>query len=236
MPPIVRSDIPRECPSDLAAHVDGRRKIFIFGSARSGTSLLSALFRTFDVSVSDAERCFRAHVVAPGFRWAAAKRTPYCAEHLIHHVVEARSVWIIDIIRDPRDVVCSVLKPWRGYYCDFDRWRRDFQVSDQLRGLHERYLRVGYESLVSESSDEIQAEIASRVGLAIRARFSAFPMNLADQHLDRRTLLAMGGLRALSTSRIQRWRHDPDLSQRVQDQRRKHPDLDEYVYRLGYDP
>lgn len=232
---MIRASIPKTChPAAYGAEPLGPR-IFVFGSARSGTTLLLNMFHTFDgVIVRDGEHCLSTLLDDSSTEWIVAKRTPHCADHLLSDLSNFRDVWILDIIRDPRDVVTSVLPPWPGYYCDFSRWARDVQVAASLRGRHLRLLHIRFEELVAKS-DEIQRELALILGLTIRRPFSAFSTAVPDD-LSFQARVALGGVRPLTLDRVGRWRRDRESRVRVADQLRTYPSMELLLQAVGYDP
>jgi len=130
----------RRQPSDL----EGPR-IFVFGCARSGTTLTTNMFRTFDgVTVWDGEHCLNTLAAAPGNGWIVAKRTWRCGLHLGDDMPFLRKLWIVDIIRDPRDVITSAspLRQRTGYHCGFERWQRDVEAVNSLIGRHLRIIQT----------------------------------------------------------------------------------------------
>lgn len=87
-----------------------KEKIFIFGCARSGTTLLQNLFRSFeDTIVIDRENPISRFEDFEGeSKNIVLKRTSDCALTLIENLREVPDIQVVDIYRDPRDVVTSV--------------------------------------------------------------------------------------------------------------------------------
>jgi hypothetical protein len=162
---LVHPTVPNICRRPTSGTMAGPR-ILVFGCARSGTTLLLNLLRTYEqVVVREAEQCVTNLLEDPHPGWVASKRTAHCAEHLCADLPFLRQgVWILDIIRDPRDVITSVLEPFPGYYCGFERWDRDLRVSEVLAGRHLRYLRIRYEELVARP-DDVQQNLADILAL-----------------------------------------------------------------------
>lgn len=230
---LVAPSVPNTCRPPSADSPIGPR-VLVFGCARSGTTLLVNLLRTFSgVVVSEGECCSTELLDHPDPGWVAAKRTAHCAEHLIADLPLLRhDVWILDIVRDPRDVVTSVLAPFPGYYCGYKRWDRDLRVSEALAGRHLRYLRIRYEELVLRP-DEVQRAIADIVGLEPEVCFSDF-LQVMPQTLPASALQALGGVRPLDSGRIGRWRNH-HLA-RVHSQLAEHPSMEEMLQWMGYPP
>lgn len=234
MEPMINPRIPNRCPTRCVGPPAGPR-IFVFGCARSGTTLLLNLLRTFDgVSVMDAEHCVRELVAHPSTGWVAAKRRPHCADHLPVDLPDLRPLWIMDILRDPRDVVTSRVEhpSFPGFYCDYPRWERDVRVAAALRGRHMRMLHLRYEHLVT-AGDQVQQDLAAVLGLQVRVPFSSH-LSVMPADLSRIGQHALGGVRPLSSDRVGRWRNDPAAVDRVAEQLRLHPDMESALQAAAY--
>lgn len=233
-PGLVAAAVPNICRPPAPGLPIGPRML-VFGCARSGTTLLVNLLRTFDrVRVHGSEHCASDLFDDPYPGWVALKRTAHCAEHLVTDLPSLRrAVWILDIVRDPRDVVTSVLEPFPGYYCGYDRWDRDLRVSEHLAGQHRRYLRIRYEELVLRP-DEVQRDLADVLGLSIQSRFSDFPAPMPGA-LPAAAVQALGGVRRLDAGGVGRWRQDEHHA-RVSQQLAAHPRMEETLRWMGYPP
>lgn len=227
--------IPRTCrPVSSGIHPVGPR-VFIFGSARSGTTLLLNLFRSFeDAVVRDGEHCVSDLLVDDSRSCVVVKRTPRCAEHLRRDVPHFQDIWIIDIVRDPRDVVTSKLDGWPGYYCDFSRWARDVQVTTFLRGRHLKLLHLRFEQLLARS-DDLQQQLAEILDLRVLAPFSSFPDSIPSD-VSPQALAALGGLRPLALDRVGRWRRDRASRLRVAEQLKTYGSMEPLLRATGYSP
>jgi hypothetical protein len=225
--------MPASCVPACEPHPSTGARIFVFGCARSGTTLLLNLFHTFSgVEVWDGENCFNELIASPSAGTVVAKRAPTCADHLVEDARRFRKVWIIDILRDPRDVVTSELSG--EFYCDFARWRRDVLTAQQLAGWHVRLLRLRYEHLVSDP-DDVQTALSGALGLqpvrSFRAFIDAVPAGLSE--VARQTL---GGLRPIEACRVDRWKIDARQRGRVKAQLEEHPDMEATLRWVGYPP
>lgn len=224
--------VPRSCSSAPATDPH-EAVILVFGAARSGTTLLLNLMRCFAAtSVIDGEVCSRRLDNDDPNRVVVGKREPWCAEHLRDDAPSQPSLRIIDIVRDPRDVVTSRLAPFPGYYCGFERWRRDVVAARETAEAGAQLLTIRYEDLIVEP-DESQARVARTFGLTPRGRFSQFPDQVPPELSDS-AISALGGLRQLSTSDGGRWRRSPTDVARVLSQLDEHPDMEQRLVAAGY--
>lgn len=209
------------------------RRIFIYGSARSGTTLMLNLFRAFaDVTVWDGEHCINTLAADPGEGTIVGKRIRTCATHLNQDTTGFRDVWIIDILRDPRDVVTSEVGG--RFYCDFSRWRQDVLTRQRLAGRHLRLLQVRYEELVADP-DRIQRDLAAVLGLSADRPFTAFP-DMVPTDLSHTSVEDLSGVRAIDSRGVGRWATDPCRRERVAAELRHHPDMETMLRWAGYPP
>jgi hypothetical protein len=226
--------IPNICEPPTRQSAVGPR-IFIFGCARSGTTLVLNLFRAFNhVTVRNMEQC-STHVMNDAKDgWVIAKRTPHCATHLLADLPLLRDLWIIDVLRDPRDVVTSVLPSFPGFYCDFGRWERDVRVAQAVADRHIRFLRIRYEELLLHP-DQIQCDIAGVLNLNVRVQFGSF-VSVVPKDLPQNAVQALGGVRPLDSSRAGRWRRSSHYLDRVTEQLRAYPEMESTLQYMGYAP
>ncbi len=139
-------------------------------------------------------------------------------------------LWIIYMLRDPRDVIASRHdgKP-NLYWSDIAPWRQA-QKAAKRAANHPRFITVRYEDLVRRP-DDVQAELVRRMPfLSVKAPFSQYHLTA---HPSVRSLRAMHGLRPVSVASIGAWRkHKP----RILGQMRLHGSLAQELIELGYEP
>jgi pimeloyl-ACP methyl ester carboxylesterase len=138
-------------------------------------------------------------------------------------------LWILHMVRDPRDVVVSVhARDPDAYWTHLRLWKSYRRSARRAEG-HPRFLTIRYEDLVRDP-DAIQDLIASRLPfLKRRRRFSEFH-RFADP--PARSLEALSGVREIATDRIGRWRaHKPRLAAQLA----RHGPIDRDLELLGYE-
>lgn len=162
------------------------KKIFITGCAKSGTTLLKDMFRSFgstfviesEVSVSAICK-LRASNVGE-YDYVVSKRTwdsLYSCGRLRdtdiesqYHQLQAADIIVINVVRDGRNVVKSLLKDW-GWYSPFE-WMECVRQAKDHNGIIS--LTVKYEYLLTRP-DEVQNEIMVITGMKPLHSFSDYP-------------------------------------------------------------
>ncbi|MGH8902444.1 MAG: hypothetical protein ACRDYA_12390 [Egibacteraceae bacterium] len=184
------------------------------------------------MTVWDGEHCINTLATDPGDGIIVAKRIRTCATHLNQDTAGFRDVWIIDILRDPRDVVTSEVDG--RFYCDFSRWRRDVLTRQQLAGRHLRLLQLRYEELVADPN-QAQRDLADMLGLSVDRPFTAFPA-MVPADLSHTSVDDLSGVRAIDSRGIGRWASDPRRRERVDAQLRHYPVMEPMLRWAGYPP
>lgn len=206
------------------------RRIHIVGSSpRTGTTLLAELMRNafaIDAAVDHELSIFK--------EWPKP-----CAVHLSKNpgdIVLAASVlaadprvWILHMVRDPRDVVVSRHdKAPEKYWTHLGLWQLYRRAARRAEG-HPRFLTLRYEDLV-RTPDRVQEEIAAFLPfLRRRCRFSEVQRFWKP---SQDSLVALGGDRPVSTSSIGAWR---DHRPRLRAQLERHGSIDRDLVDLGYE-
>ena len=162
------------------------KKIFITGCAKSGTTLLKDLFRSFDstwviedeITVNSFCKLKQSNVGE--FDFVVGKRswdTIYSCGRLRdtdiqsqYYQLEQSEIIVINVIRDGRNVVKSLLKDW-GWYNPFE-WMECIRQSKEHNGIIN--LTVRYEDLLT-IPDQIQNEIIVLTGMDANYSFSDYP-------------------------------------------------------------
>ena len=202
----------------LARQGRGRavKRIFVMGCGRSGTWLLYTLLSLAKDTYSlfeevDVGRFARIRSPKPVHLLKRDQKS-YLTAHRI-----PSSISIVWVVRHPFDVVTSrhPEKAWkRPFHIEAKRWNGEM---DALRAFLEAErpngIVVRYEDLVGDP-DTTTSRLMDALDLEFAHSFGEFA-ELAQVPPNVRTI--MHGLRAVSTDRVERWRSDSELVQRVQD-------------------
>ena len=138
-------------------------------------------------------------------------------------------LWIIGMVRDPRDVVVSRhLQSPDEFWADLSaiKTRAKYLLNSNT---HDRFIIVRYEDLVNNPDAVQDALIACIPFLEKRARFSDFSKIARPSANAKR---ALGGVRAISTNSIGRWR---DELPRLKGQIARYGPIEELLRTLGYE-
>jgi hypothetical protein len=206
------------------------KRVHIVGlSPRTGTTLMMELMA----------HCFRFDAVAD--HELSILDVPdievgrFCSKHpteleISMKVLERNpELWIICMVRDPRDIISSKHKKMPDcYWTNLRLWNREFKRYLQFR-KSDRFIEVRYEDLVSKP-DRIQEMLKERIPfLEQKERFSDFHQVAKP---GQKAADALGGIREISTSSVGNWRnHLP----RVKAQLEIHGDITDSLIDLGYE-
>lgn len=206
------------------------RRLHIVGCHRSGTTLLAELVgHCFDIDGrADHEQSLWEPIPA-GHRVYLTKKPPDTIR-LQRAFRFDPDLYVIAMVRDPRGVITSrhPSKP-DVYFSSFWRWEAYIEAIMSLE-THPRYLVLRYEDLVREP-DVAQQRIADAFGFLNQRRpFSSFPDD-ADVHAS--AGVSLNGVRSVDTASLERWR---GALPRVKGELLRHPELSDWLIRLGYEP
>jgi pimeloyl-ACP methyl ester carboxylesterase len=205
-------------------------RIHVVGSSpRTGTTLLTELLAmAFEVDgVADHERSIFREPHLPCEIYVSKDPKDV---RVARQVLEADpQLWILHMVRDPRDVVVSVHERDPDAYWTHLRLWKSYRRSARRAEGHPRFVTLRYEDLVRDP-DGVQAEIEARLPfLKRRRKFSEFH-RFADP--PARSREALSGVREISADRIGRWRdHKPRLAAQLA----RHGEIDRDLVELGYE-
>ena len=213
------------------------RQLHIIGCSRSGTTMLHAAMSAFDdvllhpAETRAAQPTLRERLAAiRGYGRAGMSLTArkYFVTKRAYAWIEpgeiarlgarirAEDVGIINIVRDPRDVLLSRHKSaGNDPYVNAEHWRRSMEAADAIEasvGPHGRFVTVRYEDVIREPR-AVERTFADAFGLKLRAgaeidkvadSLASSGMGLSDY-----MKVAMQGVRNADPKSIGKWREAP---------------------------
>ena len=207
------------------------KRIHVVGvAARTGTTLMAELINS----------CFRVGGYCPHemtiFRKPSTTvdllvtKAPTEAKEVIPVLRHDPALYIVCMMRDPRDVVVSKHgKRPDVYWTNLRYWKESVDAAVYESEQNNNYILVRYEELVQDP-DSIQKMLMEKMPFLEKvANFSDFH-NTAKPSQD--SLDAMKGFRPISSSSVGSWRkHKARLLAQLQ----LHGDIDDYLINLGYE-
>lgn len=204
-------------------------RVHITGCApRSGTTLMMELFRQcFEIEA------FGSHEISV-FVKPRPEPPLYCSKRpqdilIVEPLLRYdENLWIVFLLRDPRDVIVSEhrLRPG-SYWCHLGLWKQRYAIAKALWD-HPRFSVVRYEDL-AERPDEVQDFLEARMPFLRRTRrFSEWGRGKVSEASER----ALGGVRPVSAESIGAWR---ERKGRIVSQLEKHGPIDRELVELGYE-
>jgi hypothetical protein len=197
-------------------------------SPRSGTTLLhEAMVTCFRVD-KHYDHEIRFHLVTGEPGQIVVTKRPKDTMYM-PAVIDDPELYVIYVLRDPRDVIVSRHKKnGDRYYSNIRLWRELHGYAKPLFG-HERFLALRYEDFVTDP-DAVQAQIAAKFPwLEQLHRFSEY-----HQHAEvsEKSRLAMHGVRPIAPTSVGVWREHPG---RVKAQQILHGSLTPDLIECGYE-
>jgi hypothetical protein len=233
----------------------GVRRAHIVGCERSGTSMLTYAMVAFDNAViHDREtslwnypsfpesvgiynnRTFRDNPPLLVTKRNAAWWRPNRIRRLVWFVRRYK-IFVINLIRDPRDVLTSKhpLDP-RQFYVEPQLWLDEMDATDRMTSAlegYERQLTVRYEDIVL-SPDDVQARFCNALGFRLRkgiASWKHLSTNVKSIGGIEHMIPYMHKLRDFDPATIGKWRRDKAACDRV-DFLLKEPGIGERLQRF----
>lgn len=138
-------------------------------------------------------------------------------------------LYIICLIRDPRDVICSKhKKDPEHYWAGLKFWKLHSREFDKL-AQHPRFIPIKYESFVSEP-DTIQATIEKK--MPFLEKTAPFSQYHEISSISEGSEQALGNVRPIKPASVGKWR---DHKARVAGQLQLHGDITRYLIEFGYE-
>ncbi len=196
---------------------------------RSGTTLMAEIMiACFEI---DLHTEHESSIFGPPWRRAEVFLTKRPRDILVAGPIlrTSRSLHVIYMIRDPRDMVVSRhRKDPERYWSTLRYWKKYIGYGEKLR-QHSRFITIRYEDLVRDP-DSIQNLLMERMPfLQKRTEFSQYH-TVAKPSED--SIKALRGVRAISAASISNWR---DHLPRVAGQIQIHGTISEDLIRYGYE-
>lgn len=206
------------------------RRVHVVGSSpRTGTTLLTELLAMgFEVeAVANHERSiFKAPHVRCETYLSKNPQDVCVVGRLLRHDPD---LWVLHVVRDPRDVVVSRHdRDPESYWTHLGIWKSYHGAARRARGMP-RFRSIRYEDLVADP-DAVQDEIAGFLPFLKRRRpFSSFEHFAVPPP---RAVEALGGVRPIDASSIGAWRrHKPRLAAQLA----RFGPIDRDLQELGYE-
>ncbi|HBL11235.1 MAG TPA: sulfotransferase family protein [Cyanobacteria bacterium UBA11162] len=139
------------------------------------------------------------------------------------------NLWIIYLLRDPRDIVVSRHgENSKLYWTNLRHWKSYTRAARRVMN-HPRFLTVRYENLV-KNPNKVQQELMAKLPfLKKRANFSDYDKIARP---SQKSLNALGGLRPIATNSIGIWhQHKPRLAAQLE----LHGSIAEELIEFGYE-
>lgn len=209
---------------------DSMKRIHIVGaSPRTGTTLMAeAMVACFDID-HHTEHEDRLFTRAKGDGNIYLTKCPKDILIVGPSLLVDPNLYVIYMIRDPRDIICSKHRraPDR-YWASLRYWNTYTKYARQLSG-HPRFIEVRYEDFVSDP-DVVQDELMRRMPfLTMRAPFSRYH-EVATPSKDSRD--ALGGKRPIKPVSVGKWK---DHLERVAGQLHLHGSITDDLIEFGYE-
>lgn len=204
-------------------------RMHITGCPRSGTTLMMELMRSCfenDGYCDHEMSIFESPTEQPDL---FISKQPSDIRRIHYPLLADKHLFVINMVRDPRDVITSVHKNYPGmFFCNYRVWKESYSKAQQLHHCN-RFLQVRYEELAS-TPDLVQEKIENYFPFLTRKQLFSEYHKFA--HPSSKAQAAMGGVREISANRVNRWKeHLPRIKHEIQ----HHPDMCDHLIDLRYE-
>tara|TARA_R100001369_G_scaffold24135_1_gene44438 strand:+ start:256 stop:1074 length:819 start_codon:yes stop_codon:yes gene_type:complete len=198
---------------------------------RTGTTLLTEVFKNcFNIDCSCNHEASIANSTSSfGKCNTVLTKNPSETKHLNKILNYVNNLYIICIIRDPRDMVVSYHGLDREkYFCGLNFWF-DFLEDYQKLKNHPRFVLISYEDF-TKNPDKVQRHIQKKIP------FLKHQFNFSEYHLhakpDENTLRALNELRPIESKGVGNWKKHKS---RIKQQIVKHGNITDGLLHFNYE-
>ena len=198
-------------------------------SPRSGTTLLhEVMVACFKVD-KHYDHDIRFHLVSADDDEILITKRPKDTMYMPAVIDSDPELYVIYVMRDPRDTICSRHgKDKSIYYSNIRLWRQMHGYSKQMAG-HERFLEVRYEDFVRDP-DTTQQKIAEKFPWLEKIH------NFSEYHeyaqISEKSITAMHSVRPIAPTSVGVWTKNPG---RIKAQQMIHGSLSPDLIECGYE-
>jgi len=198
-------------------------------SPRSGTTLLHEVMVTcFEVD-KHYDHEIRFNLVSAEDDQILITKRPKDTMYMPAVLDDDPELYVIYVLRDPRDVICSRHgKDKSMYYSNIRLWREMHAYARKMYG-HERFLEVRYEDFVCDP-DKTQRNIAAKFPW-LKQKY-AFSRYHEHAQVSAKSITAMHSVRAIAPTSVGVWTQHPG---RVKGQQAIHGSLTPALIECGYE-
>ena len=198
-------------------------------SPRSGTTLLSEVMVTcFEVD-KHYDHEIRFHLVSADDGQIVVTKRPKDTMYMPALIDDDPELYVIYVMRDPRDVIVSRHGKNKSiYYSNIRLWRQMHAYAKQMNG-HERFLEVRYEDFVRDP-DSTQQMIGEKFPWLEKTH------NFSEYHeyaqISEKSITAMHSVRPIAPTSVGVWTQHPG---RIKGQQMIHGSLSPELIECGYE-
>lgn len=198
-------------------------------SPRSGTTLLHEVMVSCFKFDKHYDHEIRFHLVSASEGQTLITKRPKDTMYMPAVIDDDPELYVIYVLRDPRDTICSRHgKDKSIYYSNIRLWRQMHSYARQMAG-HERFLEVRYEDFVT-TPDAVQDVIAAKFPwLQQTHRFSEFHEYAT---VSEKSATAMHSVRPIAPTSVGVWTQNPG---RIKAQQMLHGSLTPELIECGYE-
>jgi hypothetical protein len=198
-------------------------------SPRTGTTLLhEAMVTCFRVD-RHYDHEIRFHLVTGEEGQTVITKRPKDTMYMPAVLNDDPELYVIYLMRDPRDTICSRHSKDKSiYYSNIRLWRQMHGYARQMAG-HERFLEVRYEDFVSDPDATQQMIMHKFPWLERLHKFSEYH---EYAQVSEKSQTAMHSVRPIAPTSVGRWRENPG---RIKAQQMIHGSLTPELIECGYE-